>query len=304
MYHKTRSSCSSYDTVTTAVSGLSQSTSWSGTTTVDSVGRGRYPAVPKLAFPTVLEAGELDSPTHVNSASHTSSQVPARRPTRPSGSFSFPPDCNSPPSKQLRFSINERAHLQAWSSASSLACSTSLKEKGLLRRLLKDSFAQVRTLSSGSLSRLRSLSCHAGCSRASVYDPVSVVPGSPPTILEPASAPSCNTNPISRLILQMPPAEPLLPAVLAAGEDVALDVVDASLSIVELGLVITAEGAYNTKLPASDREREASHPDSEILPSNRFDVFRRKQRPSLPPSLYGPLVTSSRRDSRPQFTYI
>ncbi|BEI80855.1 hypothetical protein CcaverHIS002_0200150 [Cutaneotrichosporon cavernicola] len=319
MYHTTRSSGSSYDTVTTATSALSRSTSWSGMTAVESLSRGKYPAAPKLAFPTVPEASELSSVSPVPVVSSTFTYSPADKPTRPLRplpSLEVPAqaDRRHPLPEQFRFSNYEQTRQDTWThtlSTLSKTCSTYPdREKSLLRRVMKNSVTHVRTLSSGSLERIRSLSRRAGCRRTSVYDPKFIVPDTLPTQLEPAwpawpPSHHRNTSRISRVILQVPPSEPLLPAVLAAADDVTVNDVNLRVAVAKIALMATpSETATYTKLAPLNGEREASRPDSQLLPCIDFSVPPVKCRPSLPPDFRGPLVTCSRRASRPLFTYI
>jgi hypothetical protein len=180
------------------------------------------------------------------------------------------------------------------------------KDKNLLRRALHNGVAHVRTLSSGSLERLRTLSRRTGCRRASVYDPKFAAPDTLPTKLEPASPPKPrSTSRVSRVILQVPRAEPLLPAVLAAADEVTLDDVNLSLAIAELALIVTpGEKATKSLMYPLDETREASRPDSQLLPDIDYSVPPPKRRPPIPSDFGGPLVSCSRRASRPLFTYI
>ncbi|CAK9783095.1 hypothetical protein CC85DRAFT_327004 [Cutaneotrichosporon oleaginosum] len=308
MYHRTRSSCASYDTASTAVYSLSRSTSWSGMTAVESVGRCKYPTAPKQAFPVVVEAIEL-AHTALPPTYPMSSAPSTLRPARPTRPFpgvdpNLCADTRFPPPHRFRFSTYEPARPPT--ALSCFSSSTTHKEKSLLRRAITHSLAHIRNLSSGSLQRVRSLSRRAGCRRASVYDPKFVALDNLPDKLEPASPPDHRSaSRVSRVILQVPRAEPLLPAVLAAAEDVKLENVNLTAAISELAQIVTpGERARASLAYPLAGSREASRPDSQLLPPIDFSAPPSKCRPPLPADFGGPVVTCSRRASRPQFTYI
>lgn len=316
------------DTTTTAVSTLSRQSSWSGKTAVATLaGRpstAKYPATPKLPFPTVLETDlELgpncpNSPTSATFPPPPTTTSPPAKPSRPSRPFPSvdltfvrgSKDSKPPPPEQFWFSGQSQAQASVprldKRTATAVFATSPDKGKGLLRRALDTSISHVRTLSTGSLARIRSLSRRTGCRRASVYEPPFVTPDTLPTKLEPASPPPHRqTSRMSRVILQVPRAEPLLPAVLQAADDVSL-----ALALAELTFIVTPRKKTEKRISCEfEAKLGAARPDSQLLPASiDFALPALRRRESVPtdfgPQMGRPVVSCSRRASRPVWTYI
>lgn len=239
------------------------------------------------------------------------------RPSRPFPILDLPSSVNMtspPPPEQFWFAsqskstqASARRHVDRRAATGSFMRASD-KDKSFLRRAINYSVSHARTLSSGSLNCVRAVSRRAVCTRrASVYDVNLAAPDTLPTRLEPAEPEAVHrqSSRVSRVILQVPRTEPLLPAVLQAADDVAL-----KLALAELAHIVTpGESEGEGGIGRQDGKQEAARPDSQLLPSD-LDCTK----PSMPRSatlparissvITGPVVSCSRRASRPVWAYI